>query len=869
MFSLRQFSRSLLITALLLSLAPLTFGQSNLRWRPLAPINGGAVLALLSTDGRVYAGTRYRGVFISTDNGTTWRQASNGLGDIAVYALVAAGNNVLAATADGIYRTTNGGLNWTLAAASGQAVRSLLVSGASLFAGTATGSVLRSTNEGQTWSARGSIVGQARVQALISFEGELYAGTDRGVFYSANEGQSWISSAAGLPINGLPAGGAPNVQALTISEGQLFAGIISVFDPGGGVPQIYNSRDGRNWEAVGENINTPLIPPLNTAPANITGFLADESGLHAVSDIGVFIFNGQQWSDFHSNGNLPIVFGGISVMIRSNGRLLLGGEGGVYTLASNGQNWIPSRTGLTAAQITALAVRGNTILASAGASGLFRSQDDGQSWTPINVSAAPRPFVATVFAVKGNTIFAGSFFNLTTFRSDNDGQSWTQIGGIEFGGGLIVGMTASEQDVYVNSSGAVYRLNPEGNAWELPPNAPFGGRVGVAGLAASGANVYGTTVRGIRRSTARGSNFVTLDLTTPIINTSAIAARGSNVYLGVDTSTGSTIFVSTNNGDSFMPTQANFRTGRFTFSGDTIYAAAQADGVQFSNDNGFNWTAANAGLAGRVVTQVAVKGETLLAGTINDGIYATISAAPTALASVSAASFRANAELAPESIVAAFGTGLATATQSASAQPLPTLLAGTRVVVRDSAGVEREAPLFFVSPTQINYQIPLSTAAGNATVTATSGNGSLSLGNVTISAVAPGLFAANASGQGLAAAVVLRIKGDGTQTFEPVVEFNATTGQFVARPIDLGAATDQVFLLLYGTGIRQRSSLATATALIGGTSASVTFAGAQGDFAGLDQVNLLLPRSLAGRGEVEIALTVDSKAANPVRVVVR
>ncbi|MEK7830404.1 MAG: hypothetical protein AAB401_04915, partial [Acidobacteriota bacterium] len=73
----------------------------------------------------------------------------------------------------------------------------------------------------------------------------------------------------------------------------------------------------------------------------------------------------------------------------------------------------------------------------------------------------------------------------------------------------------------------------------------------------------------------------------------------------------------------------------------------------------------------------------------------------TKAAIVSAASY-AGERLAPEEIVSAFGIGLATATQVATTLPLPTTLAGTTVKVRDSANVERQAPLFFVAPTQVN-----------------------------------------------------------------------------------------------------------------------------------------------------------------------
>src|SRR5262245_35317622 len=233
------------------------------------------------------------------------------------------------------------------------------------------------------------------------------------------------------------------------------------------------------------------------------------------------------------------------------------------------------------------------------------------------------------------------------------------------------------------------------------------------------------------------------------------------------------------------------------------------------------------------------------------------------VANVSAASFL-GATLASESIAAAFGATLAMTTQSAGAIPLPTILAGTQIKVKDSAGIERLAPLFFVSPRQINYQIPPGTANGPAMVTVTSGDGGVSTGASLIAAVAPGLFTANSDGNGLAAAVALRVKADGSQNFEPIAQFDATQNRTVAIPIDLGPESDQVFLLLFGTGIKFHSGLSAVKARIGGADATVSFAGAQGDFVGLDQVNVNLPRSLRGRGAVDIVLMVDAAPANTV-----
>ncbi len=239
----------------------------------------------------------------------------------------------------------------------------------------------------------------------------------------------------------------------------------------------------------------------------------------------------------------------------------------------------------------------------------------------------------------------------------------------------------------------------------------------------------------------------------------------------------------------------------------------------------------------------------------------------TTIAPVSAASFYGAAHAA-ESIVAVFGTNLANATETASGLPLPMTLLGASVTVRDNIGVERFAPLFFVSPNQINFQMPTGTPEGKATITVTNGQNPNVSATVWVNNVAPALFSANANGQGVPAAFALRVKADGAQTFEPVAQFN-NLGQFIPLPIDLGPESDQVFLILFGAGFRHHSSLSEVKAQIGGVDAPVLFAGPQGIFVGEDQINLLVPRSLAGRGEVQLTLTIDGMIANPVTINVR
>ncbi len=101
-----------------------------------------------------------------------------------------------------------------------------------------------------------------------------------------------------------------------------------------------------------------------------------------------------------------------------------------------------------------------------------------------------------------------------------------------------------------------------------------------------------------------------------------------------------------------------------------------------------------------------------------------------------------------------------------------------------------------------------------------------------------------------------------------VVQFNQAANRFDAVPIDLGLESDRVFLVGFGSGLRNRSGNSN-LCNIGGTAATVTFLGAQSQFVGLDQANILLPRSLAGRGNVDVALIVDGKRTNAVAINIR
>jgi uncharacterized protein (TIGR03437 family) len=231
---------------------------------------------------------------------------------------------------------------------------------------------------------------------------------------------------------------------------------------------------------------------------------------------------------------------------------------------------------------------------------------------------------------------------------------------------------------------------------------------------------------------------------------------------------------------------------------------------------------------------------------------------------VSAASLN-GAAFAPDSIVSAFGSGFAAGVTVADS-PAPTQLGGVSVKVTDSGGTERLAQIFFVSAGQVNFLIPADTATGIAAVSITDAGGSVFQARARIENVAPGLFSANADGRGVAAAQTVRARANGERSTDLVFRYDDAQQRRVAVPIDLRPDGDQVVLLLYGTGLRRRSDLSAVKAQIGAIQCEVQFAGAQPEFAGLDQVNILLPRTLVGADQATVTLTVDGKVANPVTV---
>jgi uncharacterized protein (TIGR03437 family) len=218
--------------------------------------------------------------------------------------------------------------------------------------------------------------------------------------------------------------------------------------------------------------------------------------------------------------------------------------------------------------------------------------------------------------------------------------------------------------------------------------------------------------------------------------------------------------------------------------------------------------------------------------------------------------------VAPSSLASLYGQNLAAGEAQASIQPLPTVLGGVTLTVTDATGAKRSAPLVYVSPRQINFVVPEGTAAGPATVAVTNGSVTQTF-TATVQSVAPTLFSMNGTGTGVAAATAIAVQAAHPELQSPVPVFQCAASSCTSVPINLGVDT-AVYVSLYGTGVRNRSSLANVAVIINGISVPALYAGPAPNYPGLDQVNFELPLSLRGAGESNLILSADGQTSNAV-----
>ncbi|MBI4465611.1 MAG: hypothetical protein HY647_12980 [Acidobacteria bacterium] len=225
---------------------------------------------------------------------------------------------------------------------------------------------------------------------------------------------------------------------------------------------------------------------------------------------------------------------------------------------------------------------------------------------------------------------------------------------------------------------------------------------------------------------------------------------------------------------------------------------------------------------------------------------------------VNGASFSANGIISPRSLVSLFGTKLARDTAKATAVPLPTTLAGTKVFVNNIP-----APLFSVSPGQINFQAPVELSGVTAEVVVEADGVRGQKATVSVEPESPGIFTVPSGGTGQGAVLNQDSSLNAPQNparADSIIQIFAT---------GLGAADPSVASGQAAGTSPLSLTLAKPEVLIGGTSAVVLFSGLAPELVGVYQVNARVPATTAAGDVVLLQIRIGTRVSNVVTIAVR
>jgi hypothetical protein len=302
----------------------LSASAANAQWIHSSETTG-SVNCFAVSGSNLFNGTYDVGVFLSTDNGTSWSAVNTGLTDKSVSALAVSDTNLFVGTCSGgIFRSTNNGTLWTQSGLDyGDDIISALAvvpngtDGTNIFAGT-NWNIFLSTDNGTNWTDLNNLFDVSAFAMVPDEAGvtKIFAGSVTGVFLSTNDGASWTAVNTGLPIFS-------HVCALAVRSNG--AGSTSIFAGTYSNGVFRSTNDGTNWTERNAGLWNKLITALVVSPTQ-------------------HLFAGTQ-------------------------------GGGVFVSTNNGTNWTAFNTGLTNTNVHALVVSGTN---------LFAGTDDGVWMRPLN-----------------------------------------------------------------------------------------------------------------------------------------------------------------------------------------------------------------------------------------------------------------------------------------------------------------------------------------------------------------------------------------------------------------------------------------------------------------------------------------------------
>lgn len=330
-------------------------------------------------------------ICVSTNSGASWISYSFQI--YGMYSMTSIGNTAYIASFSNIYKSTNGGFNWTTLPSMSENINWVGSIGQRLYLGNNHSNVSYTDNEGQNWENK--FVNMNKTNSIAQSGEKIYAATSNGVFVSPSSNQSWTQT----PLN------YDEVFGLGVSDNRVFAGTKNY-----GVQ--YSDDNGSSW--------TQSSLTNNSAFSFIT--IGDKifAGTYSA---GVYIStdNGINWTQTPLNNQTVHCF--LSV----NSNLFCGTENnGIFVSTNSGNSW--TQTSYNNKTVYTLADAGVNLLAGTSTGGVVRSTDNGNTWLQFSLTGK----TVTTLAGYSNYIFAGVLGDGFCISS-NGGQSWAFKNTGEFG----------------------------------------------------------------------------------------------------------------------------------------------------------------------------------------------------------------------------------------------------------------------------------------------------------------------------------------------------------------------------------------------------------------------------------------------------
>ncbi len=512
-------------------------------------------------------------LFISSILNAQWQQTNGPTGG-DINSLIINDINIFAGTATGgIFLSTNNGNKWKNINNSMPNIlniKCIVIKNNNLFVGTEGKGIYLSTNYGVNWDTVNNGLLSDNIECLSVSGNNILAGTWYGLYISIDNGGNWIKIDSGLKSD--------QPICFALNGNNIFAGFLSAIGSdgkmyGGGI--YLSTNNGITWSEKDSGLTNKSVHSI----------LITNNYIFAGTEGGVFVSSnyGDSWTESNSGLTYSYV-----KSLAIEGNYLYAGTfgGGVYVSTNNGSSWSESNNGLNDKNIICMAANNDYILAGTWTEGVFKSTDNGASWIQSNIGLT----ATHVFdiALDGNNMLAGTWGNGISSTTDN-GDNWTLLnnGFAEVPSVTRIAIDSNWIFAGMYMKGGIYISSDFGNNWHASNDGLT--NTWVRDFAISGKNILVSTGGGLFSYDIQNDKWNEMDTIFRKNFISGFLVKGDSIFAGTDNG----IFLSIDNGFDWEQIDSTLKDSSSIFcmvsSQNKVYAGTFKGGLYFSTNNGFKW----------------------------------------------------------------------------------------------------------------------------------------------------------------------------------------------------------------------------------------------------------------------------------------